>query len=321
MNAPLDWGFHCGRWIFRRTGRILASGILVVLAACSDHSQELDERVTQLQKELDRTQTELQATKQSLDATNEKLTQLKTNSGEAATVSKRVPVTPTMLPSRETLEASYTAAAKTLKKQIQVELKDFTLDTCTLHKVQIPSKEYPVESTISLSLRSQNDRAIQLDVPAKANPAGRWVFPEVGEIVRQIEEVGRSTATAKPPVENVVSASRSASQQQRPAIGSVGLPADRTVVIRWPASGGSPAQRNQTNAPSNVEPPARVTEQTSASGAKGLPADRTVVIQWPDSSSSSAPINRANGPKGSPPSPTGQNPKNIPADRDVLTQF
>src|SRR5438876_7753121 len=87
-----------------------------LLAACGEQPEGLDERITQLQKELDRTQGELQSTRQALGASKEELTRLKANaSSTKRDVANPTPISAT-IPSREALEASYMAEAKVLKK-------------------------------------------------------------------------------------------------------------------------------------------------------------------------------------------------------------
>ena len=58
--------------------------LAICLAGCGERSQDLEERVTQLQKELNRTQDELRSTKQALNATNEELARLKAASNSAS---------------------------------------------------------------------------------------------------------------------------------------------------------------------------------------------------------------------------------------------
>ena len=58
--------------------------LAICLAGCGERSQDLEERVTQLQKELNRTQDELRSTKQALNATNEELARLKAASNSTS---------------------------------------------------------------------------------------------------------------------------------------------------------------------------------------------------------------------------------------------
>ena len=286
MNVPWNAGLRfrdATRWVLRSGVWAVASGFLIAFTACSEHSQELNEQITQLQKELDGTQTELEATKQALKASNDELARLKTSPGGTRVVSKPTANNSTALASRESFEASYTTTAKTLKKQIQAELKDFSLDTCTLHTVQMPSSDYPVTSTVSLSLRSRAGVSFQLDFPVKADSAGKWFFPEVGEIVRRIEETNK-TIEGKSAPESGQASSRTAAMQERPVSTSAGLPANATVVIQWPDSGRSSGPRNPSGAATPVD----------ASGKDGTNSSKPVA-----------------------PTPKG----NIPADREVLIKF
>src|SRR5207245_4334794 len=136
----------------------------------------------------------------------------------------------------------------------QKNLHTFTIGTCTLHNINVASPEYPVTSTISLSIRSNTGNPFQLDLPARADRAGRWSFPDLTEIVQRIEEIGKSSAGSSSGSGETSSGSRvTPSTQQRETRGATGMPADRTAVIRWPESGRTPVQPNVANAP----PPAQ----------------------------------------------------------------
>src|SRR5438046_10443214 len=65
----------------------------ISLAGCGERSQELDERVTRLRKELNSTQDEMRSTKQALDATNEELTSIKAASTNTSTAGAVAPNT------------------------------------------------------------------------------------------------------------------------------------------------------------------------------------------------------------------------------------
>src|SRR3989442_7916734 len=58
--------------------------LAICLAGCGDRSQQLEERVTELEKELNRTQDESRSTKQALDASNAELTRLKAAANSAS---------------------------------------------------------------------------------------------------------------------------------------------------------------------------------------------------------------------------------------------
>jgi outer membrane murein-binding lipoprotein Lpp len=281
---------------------------------CSERSQDLDERVTQLQKELDRTQTELQAANQSLKAAQDELARRKTEVSRPA--AKASAPAPPALPSREAFEKSYTAKAKVVKQELQEKLKQFSVDKCTVYHVQMPSPEFPVTSKISLSVRSSAGSSFQLDVPAKADRAGNWFFPDVAEIAQRIEELGKSAAAAS-----------SASTPPRTYIGSesrrgTGTRTDKTVVIQWPGSNPtSPQQSSQPSAPSAPPPPSGTAPRTGGGGTQGMAADKTVVIQWSDSSGTlegTNPPNSPGRPANPPPAPVQTQ---SPADRSVLTDF
>lgn len=271
---------------------------LLSISGCSDKSQDLEERVTELQKEVDQSQTELQATKQSLTSAQEELTHLKHDPATITPVAPPPVAHRSELPSRAALESAYTASAKTLKQEVQAKLKGYSLEKCTPHNVELPSEEYPVTSTISLSIRSGAGKSFQLDLPAKADRSGKWVLPEAQEIARRIEEIGGSAVLADAQRDAATSSVDAPIQQQ--SGGGTGLAANRTVVIRWPNSAGSTSQTPRSNAPATEEPAANKAQPPVANNSIGLPANRTVVIQWPDGGN--APTN-SNPARGSSPAP------------------
>ena len=259
------------------------------VAGCSEQPQDLDERVTQLQKELDRAQVELKSANQALEASKEELARLKSTTANAKpqtapTSAPAQSLAPAKVPSRETLEASYIAEAKTLKKQLQDRLKEYSLGSFTLHNVQLPDNQYPITSWISLAFSGSDSQQYRLDFPVKADLNGKWIFPDPDEIGRRVNDAkkvastsdsSRSRAPAVPPKESPS------------ANAPTTVPANSTVVIQWPNSSPAP------QAPSAPQP-----------------QSNSINVQTPP------PQNPA--PKTSPP----QNPKqSIPADRDVLIRF
>lgn len=284
--------------------------ILVAMAAsfcfsgCSERSQELDERVTVLEKELDNTETQLQAANQSLKAARDELAHLK---GTPSRFSENMPErasTTVDLPSREVLEKSYTEEAKALKQRLQEGLQNYSVGTCTLRNIAVASPDYPVSSTLSISLRPNGGNAFQLDVPAKADRKGKWSFPEMTELLARIEEIGRSSGQ--------VSVNREA---RTSAASASGLPANRTAVVRWPDSGST--SRESTNA---APPPTSGTQgERQMQSQSGPAANQTFVVRWPDSGGGAPQRNpsTAANPRGT--AAPGQ--KTTSTDQDVLTQF
>src|SRR5207302_3527997 len=110
-----------------------AATVACCFAGCSEHSQDLDERVTQLQKQLDQTQTELQAANQSLKTAKDEVARL-TNERPRPRATPAIvsasPPTASTLPSRDVLEKSYTAKAKAIKQELQGTLRQFKVETC-----------------------------------------------------------------------------------------------------------------------------------------------------------------------------------------------
>jgi hypothetical protein len=303
------------RW--RLTLAIVAS--VLSFTSCSERSQQLDERVTQLEKQLDKTETELQAANQSLKSAREELGRVK-GQGSLREAPSETPSAITSA-SREALERSYTEKGKLLKHQLQEKLQAFTIGSCTLHNINIASPEYPVTSTMSLSIKSNSGNSFQLDVPAKADRTGNWSFPDSTEIAQQIEEIGKSLPGSRAGL-GETSSGRGVSTAQQPVTGGeIGMPANRTAVIRWPESGPRSVQPSTSNAsaPSSSEPaPA---QKPQPGEAVGLSANRTVVIRWQDDGRSAPETRQPNSPRAGPSQPSGSKQKKTVADQDVLTQF
>jgi hypothetical protein len=251
---------------------------------CGEEPQALEERITQLQKELDRTQGELQSSTKALQESKDELARVKASTPSAKRDEPSAPAAATTAPlvSRETLETSYMAEAKTLKKQLQSQLKDFTLGSFTLHNVQLPDNQFPVTSWISLAFEASDGKQFRLDYPVKADAKGGWVFPDPAEIVRRAAEAKKIAATTTPPPSTE---SKMTPAEQQPNVPKI-MPSSGTVVIQWPTSPSPPPTRNITN---NSEPPAK---------------------QNPASTSPPPQVAPSQGPKQS-----------IPADRDVLIRF
>ncbi|HKP93770.1 MAG TPA: hypothetical protein VJS88_07720 [Chthoniobacterales bacterium] len=262
------------------------------LAGCSEQPQDLDERVTQLQKELDRAQVELKSANQALEASKEELARLKNSPANVKpqTAPPSSPVQPSLaperkVPSRETLEATYIAEAKTLKKQLQDRLKEYTLGSFTLHNVQLPDNQYPITSWISLAFQGSDSQQYRLDFPVKADLNGKWIFPDPDEIGKRVNDAKKVASTSTTSRSQTAAAPPKESPSSNPP---TTVPANSTVVIQWPNSSPAPP------APTRPEPQSN-TANTQSSPPPQNPA-----------------------PKTSPP----QNPKqSIPADRDVLIRF
>lgn len=291
---------------------LMAMAPFFCFGGCSDRSQELDERVTVLQKELDNTETQLQSANQSLKAARVELGHLKGTSARSGDTGSEQPaaartVPAASLPSREVLEQSYTEEAKALKQRLQAKLQNYSVGTCTVRNIAVASPDYPVSSTISISLRPNGGHPFQLDVPAKADRTGKWSFPEMPELIARIEEIGRSASQANP-----------SRQPQTSAASGSGMPANRTAVVRWPDSGSTSGESNS----SNPGPPATggvQAERQPTGESSGPAANRTFVVRWPDSAGGPPQRNSLNAPN--PRETVGANQKKNASDQDVLTQF
>jgi hypothetical protein len=249
------------------------------LASCSDRGQEMEEKVTQMQRQLDDAQKQLQAANQALAsrapaaATTETVTAASSTTGG--------------LPSRDAVEQSYSASVSAFRKDLDANLKDFRVESCTTHSVQMPAEFFPFISQLSLALVSSDGKNFSTDIPVKADVTGKWVFPTVAEVTQRIEKVNRAASTA--------TSSRSTAQNQP----SSGQPApymkvDGTFVIQWPDSNTN-APRAAARTPTPVEsaptpvaqapaprPQPTPAQPTSRPGANPvMPVDRDVQIQFP----------------------------------------
>lgn len=254
---------------------------LFLFGGCGEQSDGLDERVTQLQRELDRTQGELQTTTQALEASKEELARLKANaSSTELEAASPMPSTST-IPSREDLEASYMAEAKTLKKQLQSQLKDFTLGSFTLHNVQLPDNQFPITSWISLAFQASDGKQWRLDFAVRADSKGTWVFPEAAEIVRRAAEVKKNGVTADNSTSRPQKTAPSETQLNVPTT----MPSSNTVVIQWPNSTSPSASQDTAKNPDpaakpNAQAPRGPQTTPAPSPKQTLPADRDVLIRF-----------------------------------------
>jgi len=295
--------------------------------SCGGPSANSDERVVRLSQELEQTQAELQAAKKNLTAAQSEVAKLKSSApssslsvGSAAPPVPAAPSAAAAVPSREVLEDAYTTAAKALKKQVQDKLKDFTVETCTLHNINMAQLDFPITSSISLALRAREGGVpYQLEFPVKADSRGKWIFPDTAEIVAMIEAAKQSVAAAPPAP--AASADRRGAQNKsgqtpppkqipgvaQPVAGGAAQPpgsapvsanVNGTYVIQWPGAGGSAGAGNRG-------------ATAGADTAGGAPAGATAPNSPPD-------------PAGNRPPPAGQMPKTsgaMKSDRDVLIQF
>ena len=257
--------------------------IFFFLVACGEQAQELDERVTQLQKELDRTQGELKSTAQALQASKEEVTRLKAKPSSAQReATSPAPISST-IPSREALEATYMAEAKTLKKQLQSQLKDLTLGSFTLHNVQLPDSQFPVTSWISLAFQASDGKQYRLDFAVKADSKGGWVFPETAEIVRRAAEAKKNAVTSDTTESR---APKTGPKEPQPNVVTT-MPSTTTSVIQWPNSASPPASRDTAK---NPDPAAKQNPAVAPPGPQITPAqspkqtipaaDRDVLIRF-----------------------------------------
>jgi hypothetical protein len=245
----------------------------VLLASCSDRAQELEEKVTQMRRQLDQTEKQLQAANQAL-----------ANPAAAQSTTPTSSVSTGGLPSRDAVEQSYAASVGAFRKELESKLKDFRVESCTTHSVQMPSEFFPFTSQLSLALLSKDGKNFTTDIPVKADVTGKWVFPTVSEVTQRIENAGRMAAAAG--AHPSTAQNQTAADQPAPY-----MKVNGTFVIQWPDSGpGAPPV--SARAPATVE--ATAVPTTSVSPAPQpqspptrqvpnsvMPADRDVHVQFP----------------------------------------
>ena len=235
-----------------------------------------------MQRQLDQAQKQLQAANQTLAAR------------EPAPTTPISSISTAGLPSREAVEQSYSSSVSAFRKELEANLKDFRVESCTTHSVQMPAEFFPFTSQLSLALVSNDGKNFSTDIPVKADVTGKWFFPSVAEVTQRIQNAQR--------VASAPAASRPTTQQQ-PASGQPPpyMKVDGTFVIQWPDSGAhapaiaartpppaeSPAAPAASASPPPVAaasaPPPRPQPQPSAQpGAQPvMPVDRDVQIQFP----------------------------------------
>lgn len=245
-----------------------------VMTSCSDRAQEMEEKVTQMQRQLDETQKQLQAANQALASrapaqTEQVSTATATSAG---------------LPSREVVEQSYSASVSAFRKELDANLKNFRVESCTTHSVQMPTEFYPFTSQLSLAFVSTDGKNFTTDIPVKADVTGKWIFPTVAEVTQRIGSV-----------EHVASgtASSTGTTQKSPSAGEPApyMKVNGTFVVQWPdakPNGSATAARTPTpteNTPavttSTPPPPRPQPSAQNASAPPVMPVDRDVQIQFP----------------------------------------
>ncbi len=250
-----------------------------IVTSCSDRGQEMEVKVTQMQRQLDEAQKQLQAANQALAS----------RAPAAATETSAASSTTGGLPSRDAVEQSYSASVTAFRRDLDANLKNFRVESCTTHSVQMPTEFYPFTSQLSLALVSTDGKNFTTDIPVKADVTGKWIFPTVAEVTQRIEKVNHAASAAN--------TSRSTAQNQ-PTSGQPApyMKVDGTFVIQWPdsnanttrAAAGTPAPAESAPTPvaqAPAPPPPRpqpTPAQTSQPGANPvMPVDRDVQIQFP----------------------------------------
>jgi hypothetical protein len=266
----------------RKLVSVFCAGFL--LASCSDRGQEMEEKIAQMQKQLDAAQKQLQAANQALASqqpTPQQITQTSTSSTTGG------------LPPRETVEQTYATSVSSFRKELEAKLKNFRVESCTTHSVEMPTEFFPFTSQISLALVSDDGQNFSTDIPVKADVTGKWIFPSVAEVTQRIGSVQRVASSS--------GSSRSKSPQEPTAAASQPPPymkVDGTFVVQWPdshpqappAAMRTPAiaesQPVATAAPTAAAPPSPRPQPTAVQSSNQpgaqpvMPVDRDVHIQF-----------------------------------------
>jgi outer membrane murein-binding lipoprotein Lpp len=256
--------------LLRRSALFGVFSATFLIGGCSDRSQQLEDRVADLKKKIEQLQAQLDAAKQGNE--QEKPSAESTSSGA--------------LPTKEALESTYEASSKELKNKIAAKLTGFSVENYTTHSVQMSENVYPFTSKISFSIRSNDGKAYQMDLPVKADYTGKWVFPNTDEIVARINSAKNMTPiTEKEAASNTASSSQEATQN-RPPIMNV----DGTIVIQWgdaqkpkastPRTSDSTSAQTSTQPPQPSAPPTSTTPAPSAIKPPVMPVDRDVHIKF-----------------------------------------
>jgi len=247
----------------------------------------MEEKIAQMQKQLDAAQKQLQAANQAL-AAQQPAAQQPTQSSTSSTTGG--------LPARETVEQTYATSVSTFRKELEANLKDFRVESCTTHSVEMPTEFFPFTSQISLALVSDDGRNFSTDIPVKADATGKWIFPSVAEVTQRIESVRvASSSTASRSNKPKQSTTTTAAQPPPPPYMKV----DGTFVVQWPDSNPQPAasaartpaiaesQPVATVAPAPTAPPPPAPPQPTAAQSSNqpgaqpvMPVDRDVHIRF-----------------------------------------
>jgi hypothetical protein len=253
-----------------------------IVASCSDRGQEMEEKVSQMQRQLDETQKKLDAANQALASRAPAAATTQTSTAASSTTGG--------LPSRDAVEQTYSASVSAFRKDLDSNLKDFRVESCTTHSVQMPAEFFPFTSQLSLALVSSDGKNFTTDIPVKADVTGKWIFPTVAEVTQRIEKVNR--AASAPTSSRTTVQNQPGSGQPAPY-----MKVDGTFVIQWPDSNANtqrvagrtsaPAPAENMPAPAASAPPPPRPQPTPAQPASQpgaspvMPVDRDVQIQFP----------------------------------------
>lgn len=241
---------------------LAGAGALLVLAACTDPSADLQRRVTFLQDELDRARAEL-------DAANGRLAAAAESAAPGASESE------TAL--RDQMKRSYETAAREFRAELQSRLGDAKMDF-ELYQPRIES--FPHRSEFSVEAQIDGKPIQVKNIPVRAGYDGRWLFPSVSEVAGLIEQAKNAPASAQASTapEAPAPPPRSGSRAADPGVAAPS-PSNQTVVIQWGggADASRPAPRESAPAPAERAP---APSPRDATPAPVMPSSRDVFIKF-----------------------------------------
>ena len=267
--------------------------LAIFLVGCGERSQQLEERVTELEKDLNRTQDELRSTKQALDASNAEVSRLK---AAANTASVSVP------PSAHVAEAKPSAPVAENQSTPAQRPVTSSLPANRSVIIQWPgssgasgSPNQPANQNAPASARSNAAVNGPVIVPQRSGATGAGGVNDRTVVIQWPNSNAAGPSPNQPANQNAPAPAQSNAAANGPVIvpqrsGATGVAGanNRTVVIQWPNNNAAAPSVNQPSAPSAAaNPPARPVQQP-AQNSTGR-SDRTVIIQWPGSGQSPSP--------------------------------
>ena len=290
----------------------LGAGVVLCLTGCFDNDPGLQERLVRTQAEVQDKSRRIQE----LEAALEKAQTASARQPAPTPAETTASPTPAML-SKEQLEGTYVTAAKEMRQKVEAEVAGYTVENCTLFKVDMPSVALPYTSKVALNLRSRAGQPYRLEFPVGADWSGKWTFPATGDVIATLEKAqaqaaatprtpptgGNNNGPGTPPRGPTSVGGGNPTASTRPGGRAGEGPATtgvETIEMSWGGRRSSPG----------VAAPRRTAETPDATG--------------PDTSSPAAPrvsSSTVPPPAAPPAGPNAQPRSAMPSERDVLIQF